>query len=138
MDGAGWCQIPPYTEAATDRLRSVLADHLKCEQLTARRRLLTSLLALLSAPVWLAAMWPQLLAGPDRRFLLYLFGFLLVLSSWAVIEEWRTAVRLRRILAVGTATADGTGLDARPVVGGARQGRERGVVPSHFGRSRQP
>jgi hypothetical protein len=45
------------------------------------------------------AVWPQLLEGPDRRFLLYLFGFLLALCAWAVVEEWRATGRLRRTLA---------------------------------------
>ncbi len=76
-----------------------LADHLACEQLTSRRRFLTSVLALLSAPVWAMALWPQLLVGPDRRFLLYLFGFLLASSAWAAVEERRAVRRLRRTLA---------------------------------------
>ncbi|HOC42812.1 MAG TPA: hypothetical protein PKJ99_07295 [Thermoanaerobaculales bacterium] len=77
---------------------SLLDRHLRCEQLTARRRLLTSLLALLSAPVWAMAAWPRLLADTDRRFLLYLFAFLLATAGWAAVEEWWATARLRRAL----------------------------------------
>jgi hypothetical protein len=92
-------RLSSCSDAESARQRSVLAGHLECEQLTARRRFLSSLLALLSAPVWVMAVWPRLLDGPDRRFLLYLFGFLLVLSIGAVIEEWRAIGRLRKELA---------------------------------------
>lgn len=98
---------PSCSDAETGGLRSVLASHLECEQLTARRRFLTSLLALLSAPVWLMAIWPRLLEGPDRRFLLYLFGFLLALCAFAVVEEWRATSRLRRGLSEVTEATGG-------------------------------
>jgi len=100
--GVAYFRVPYCPDGESDRLRAVLADHLKCEQLTARRRLLTSLLALLSAPVWLMAVWPRLLEGPDRRFMLYLFGFLLAISLGAVIEEWRATRRLRQWLEEGS------------------------------------
>lgn len=87
------------SDAESARQRSVLAGHLECEQLAARRRFLTTLLALLSAPVWAMAFWPRLLEGPDRRFLLYLFGFLLAQCCWAVLEEWRAIGQLRKALA---------------------------------------
>lgn len=91
-------RVPPCTDADSGRLRSVLDGQLKCEQLAARRRFLTTLLALLSAPVWAMAFWPRLLEGPDRRFLLYLFGFLLALWCWAAVEEWRASHRFRWLL----------------------------------------
>lgn len=101
-------RVPSCSDAEVGGLRSVLAGHLDCEQLTARRRFLTSLLALLSAPVWLMAVWPHLLEGPDRRFLLYLFGFLLALCAWAVVEEWRATSRLHRSLTEVAEATDGT------------------------------
>jgi hypothetical protein len=107
-------RAPSCSDGESVRQRSLLAGHLKCEQLTARRRFLTSLLALMSAPVWAMAVWPQLLQGPDRRFLLYLFGFLLVLSFWAVLEEWRAANRLRKSLEEAPSAADRSGPDTLP------------------------
>ena len=107
-------RVPPRSDADSGRLRSVLDGQLKCEQLAARRRFLTTLLALLSAPVWAIAFWPRLLEGPDRRFLLYLFGFLLVLSCWAAIEEWRASNRLRRLLERESAAFGWSGAAALP------------------------
>ena len=92
-------RVPPPSADDASSVQPILAGHLDCERLAARRQLLTTLLALLSAPVWAMAVWPQLLEGPDRRFLLYLFGFLLALCAWAVVEEWRATGRLRRSLA---------------------------------------
>mgnify|MGYP001055417037 CR=1 FL=1 len=100
------------SDAESARQRSVLAGHLECEQRAARRRFLTTLLALLSAPVWAMALWPRLLEGPDRRFLLVLFGFLLALCFWAVVEEWRAIGRLRKALA-WVPRSDGDGLASR-------------------------
>ncbi len=117
-------RVPSCSDAEIGGLRSVLAGHLECEQLTGRRRFLTSLLALLSAPVWLMAVWPHLLEGPDRRFLLYLFGFLLALCAWAVVEEWRATSRLRRSL---------TDVTEEPVHGACVP-----AVPASSGSSRAP
>jgi len=114
MADVAFFRAPSCSDGESVRQRSVLAGHLKCEQLTARRRFLTSLLALMSAPVWVMAVWPQLLQGPDRRFLLYLFGFLLVLSCWAVLEEWRAANRLQHVLQEATSAADWSGRDTLP------------------------
>lgn len=99
MAGVAFVRGPFGSDADGGRLQSLVDRQFRCEQLAARRRLLTSLLALLSAPVWAMALWPRLLEGPDRRFLLYLFGFLLALCCWAVIEEWRAIQRLQRRLA---------------------------------------
>ena len=112
MADVAYFRVPSSSEAESGHLRSVLAGHLECEQLTARRRLLTSLVALLSAPVWAMAVWPQLLEGPDRSFLLYLFGFLLATSAWAVVEERRATSRLEWSLTEVTEATDEPGLGA--------------------------
>jgi hypothetical protein len=102
------------SDAESARQHAVLAGHLECEQLAARRRFLTSLLALLSAPVWAMAIWPRLLEGPDRRFLLYMFGFLLVMSAWSLLEEWRAVRRLRQSLDAAAVSTDGPALAEPP------------------------
>jgi hypothetical protein len=86
MAGVSSLRIPSRFDDDGAHQQSMLERHLKCELPSARRRLLSSLLALLSAPVRAMAVWPQLLADTDRRSLLYLFRFLLVLSCRAVVD----------------------------------------------------
>jgi len=114
MADVAFVRGPVGSDADSGRLQSLVDGQLRCEQLATRRRLLTSLLALLSAPVWAMAVWPQLVEGPDRRFLLYLFGFLLVLSCWAAIEEWRASNRLRWLLERASAASGRSGAAALP------------------------
>jgi len=124
-------RVPPCSDADSGRLRSVLDGQLKCEQLAARRRFLTTLLALLSAPVWAMAFWPRLLEGPDRRFLLYLCGFLLVLSIGALIEEWRASHRLRWLLERASEDPDRPGLGTPPEGGSPISDRDASAAAGH-------
>jgi hypothetical protein len=119
------------SDAESARQRSVLAGHLECEQRAARRRFLTTLLALLSAPVWAMALWPRLLEGPDRRFLLVLFGFLLALCCWAVIEEWRANHRLRWLLERASEGPDRPGLGTLPELGSPVSDRAASPAAGH-------
>ena len=98
MVDVAFLHAPARSDDESARLQEALAGHLECEQLTARRRFLTSLLALMSVPVWAMAFWPRLLQGPDRSFILYLFGALLLLTAGAALEEWRASHRLRGLL----------------------------------------
>lgn len=124
-------RVPSCSDADGVRLRSVLNGQLECEQLAARRRFLTTLLALLSAPVWAMALWPRLLEGPDRHFLLSLFGFLLAMCCWALLEEWRAGHRLRRLVDGAAEGSDRPGSNGLPEDGSAVPVRDAAAAAGH-------
>jgi hypothetical protein len=93
-------------QVGSDRFRAILRDQAEVERQVERRRFLSALVVILSVPLWVAAAWPRFFPDGDRRFLLYIFGVLLVFVAVSVVREWRAARRLHSHLVAGAALAD--------------------------------
>jgi len=80
-------------------LRALLKAQITYEHLSGFRSLYVHLMAVVALPVWLQAIWPNLLPPETRFLVLALWGVLFSLASCATIMEFLARRELNRRLA---------------------------------------
>jgi hypothetical protein len=75
------------------RLSGLLELHLALEEAREVRSRRFHVTALLSLPMSIAALWPQLLSDEGRRAVLTFWAMSVCAAAWAVAVEWRLRAR---------------------------------------------
>jgi len=100
-------------DADGSKLHKLLEAQITYEQTGAFRSLYFHLLAILAVPIWLEAIWPDLLPSEIRSLILILWGVLLSLASWAAIQEYLSRRALSRRLSANHKEAELSNIERR-------------------------
>jgi hypothetical protein len=79
-----------------DRLAGVIDVHLALDEARQERTRRVHLMALLSGPLAVLALWPELFSEIGRRAVLTFWAFSALAAGWALLTEWRLGRRAGR------------------------------------------
>ena len=82
--------------SAGARLAGVIDVHLALEEARQERARRVHLMALLSIPLSVLPLWPDLFSELGRRAVLTFWGFSALAVGWALVSEWRLGRSFRR------------------------------------------